>query len=229
MSRRSSARRPKSIEFRNRTARQRWRAAFGLAGALAALSVVIALSNHRPLISGALAQSTSDAGHDPALHLDHDFGEAPEPLYDGSVRPQDIPDSLAISVLMNSLRIANESDATALRQLQSKVGRVNLSEGDFAILTGELVEFDTVATTQEARIEALRPSSVPGISAASARFLEDRFMEEQRARSELAEERYEQLLDSLSSEGRTKLEAHLLHVKTRIRVFPPPDMSKQTL
>jgi hypothetical protein len=116
--------------------------AFGLTGALAALSALIAVSTQRPFISGALAQSGSDAGPDPDLHWAHDPAEAPEPLYDGSVRPQDIPDSVAISVLMNSLRMPNESDVMALKQLRSKVGRVNLSEDDFAIMVGVLVQFD---------------------------------------------------------------------------------------
>jgi hypothetical protein len=203
--------------------------AFVLAGALAAFSAVIAVSTQRPFISGALAQTDLQSSPDPAIHLGHEPAEAPEPLFDGTVRPEDIPDSVAISVLMNSLRIPSESDTTAMSQLQSKVGRLNLSEGDFAILVSELVDFDTAAKAQEARIEAVRPSNVPGISAASARFLEDRFVEEQRARSSLAEARYAQLLESLSPVARTRLEAHLLHVKTRIRVYPPPEMSRHTL
>jgi hypothetical protein len=230
MSRLSSAKRSKNSGFRLGTARKRRRVAMGAAGALIALAAVIAVSTQRPFIAGALAQTEIQSSHDPALHLGHEpAAEAPEPLFDGTVRPEDIPDSVAISVLMNSLRIPNDSDATALGQLQAKVRRVNLGEGDFAILVSELVDFDTAARVQEARIAAVRPSSAPGISAASARFLEDRYVEERRNLGTLAEDRYAQLLESLSPDGTARLEEHLLHVKTRIRIFAPPDMAKRTL
>lgn len=197
----------------------------GLASAWIALGAIFAVSTQHPMISGALAQTDFQAGHD----VGHDPLEASEPLYDGSVRPQDIADSLAISVLMHSLRPPNGSGATALNQLEARLRRVNLSDDDFAVLTSELANFDVEAKVQEARIETVRPFSVPGISAASARFLEDRYLEEQRNLSSLAVDRYEDLLESLSPEGNTSLREHLQHVKTRIRVYAPPDMTKQTL
>jgi hypothetical protein len=193
----------------------------GMAGAFVVLSVILVVGTKRPFIAGALAQADIHSTHDPA--------EAPELLFDGSVRPEDIPDGIAISALMHSLRVPTDPDATALRQVQAKVRRLNLTEGDFEILVSELADFDTEAKAQEARIEAIRPSSAAGISAASARFLEDRYVEEQRNLGSLAEDRYEQLLESLSPEGTARLQEHLLHVKTRIKIFAPPDMTKRTL
>lgn len=130
---------------------------------------------------------------------------------------------------MQTLRIPVDPDAAALRQVRARVGRVNLSEADFEILVHRLGDFDTEARVQEARIEAVRPSSAEGISAASTRFLQDRYIEEQAALSVLVEDHYEQLLESLSSEGAAKLQEHLLHVKSRIKIFATPDMSKRTL
>jgi hypothetical protein len=75
----------------------------------------------------------------------------------------------------------------------------------------------------------VRPSSSEGVSAASSRFLEDRYVEEQASFSVLVEDHYEQLLESLSPEGGAKLQEHLLHVKSRIKIFATPDMSKRTL
>lgn len=60
MSRRSSARRPKG-KARHGKMRERLHVAFGMAGALAMLFTVIAVSTQRPWISDALAQDSEDA------------------------------------------------------------------------------------------------------------------------------------------------------------------------
>jgi hypothetical protein len=106
---------------------------------------------------------------------------------------------------------------------------VGLDEADFEILVRELGVLDTRAKDQEARIEAVRTSLAGAASGTTARFLEDQYREERENLSSLVADHYQQLLQSLSPEGAASLQAHLSHIKSRIKVYPTPDMSKQTL
>jgi hypothetical protein len=201
----------------------------GMAGALVVLSAFVAVSTQRPWTSEALAQPHIHPIAEPGPHASHEPNQAFEPTLDGSVRPEDIPDTVAIRALMQTLRVPSDSDAAALRQVRIRVGRMNLSEIDFENLVRELGDFDTQAKAQEARIEAVRPSSAAAVSSASARYLEDRYVEEQTNFSALLEEHYERLLESLSPEGAAKLQQHMGHIKSRIKVYATPDMSRRTL
>jgi hypothetical protein len=201
----------------------------GMVGAFVLLSAFLAVSTLRTFTSEALAQSSVHSSHEPGLHLDHESGQASEPVLNGSLRPEDIPDSVAIRALMQTLRVPSSPDTAGVSQVRSRTGRMNLSETDFEILVRELGDFDTQAKAQEARIEAVRPSSVGTVSAASTRFLEDRYVEEQATLSALIEDHYQQVLESLSPEGAAKLREHLFHVKSRIKVYAVPDMSRRIL
>jgi hypothetical protein len=201
----------------------------GLAAVFILLSAFIAVGTRHTLTSEAVAQTSVSSDPGPGLHLGHDSEEAFEPLVDGSKRPEEIPDGVAIRVLMQTLRVPPNPDAAALKQLQVRVARVNLSETDFEILVRELGVLDARAQEQEARMEAVRTSLAGTVSGATARPLEDRYIEEQANFSSLVDDHYQQLLQSLSPEGAEKLRGHLLHVKARIKIYPTPDMSKRTL
>jgi hypothetical protein len=204
--------------------------ALGITGVFVPLSAfVVAVSTRHLLTSEAFAQPPAQASHEPGLHLGHEPGQPFEPLLDGSVQPEDVPDSVAIRVLMQTLRVPANADAAARNQLQVRAGRVGLGEADFEILVREVGVLDTRAKDQEARIEAVRTSLAGAAGGTTARFLEDQYREERKNLSALVADHYQQLLQSLSPEGVASLQAHLNHIKSRIKIYPTPDMSKQIL
>ena len=218
--------------LRHSARRKRLRLPMRTAAVFVLLSIsVVAISTRNLLTSEALAQPPGQPSREHGLHLDHDHepGQAFEPLFDGAVRPGDIPDSVAIRALMQTLRVPANADAGARSQLRVRAGRVGLGEADFEILVRELGVLDTQAKEQEARIEGIRTSLAGAASGTTARFLESQFREEQDELGALVADSYEQLLRSLSPEGAAKLQAHLSHVKSRIKIYPTPSMARQTL
>jgi hypothetical protein len=194
------------------TSRKRRRLAIGMVGALALLFAFVTANTLRPLTSEALAQQH--------VHTGHVAGQTFEPLLDGSTQPDAIPDHVAIRALMQTLRIPRNPDAESVKQLRTRVGRADFSDADMTIVVRALTAFDTPAKDQQALIEAVRPSSAEATTAAI-----DRYVEEQKRFDLLILAHYEQLLASLSPEGAAKLQEHLQHVKSRIKVYPTPNMS----
>jgi hypothetical protein len=161
--------------------------------------------------SEALAQEHLHSGHvQPPL----------APLLDGSEDPELIPDDVAIRALMQTLRVPPNPDMLALNQLQARVDRVNLSDTDVEILVLQLGILDTQAKAQEARIDAVRPAFGEADRAAITRYITER-----KRLESLLVHHYQELLASLSPAGAAKLKQHLLHVKSRIRIYPTPDMT----
>lgn len=144
---------------------------------------------------------------------------SPAPIVDGSQQPELIPDDFAIRALMETLQVAPNADEAALKQLRSRVRRVNLSEDDIEILVRELGMFDTHVKAQQLKALSFRPSPTAN------RVAIDLYAEEQAKLNALIVDHYEQLLSSLSSDGAAKLRNHLLHVKSRMKVYPRPDMA----
>jgi hypothetical protein len=150
------------------------------------------------------------------VHADHGTFE---PVFDGSARPQDIPDSVAIRVLMQSLQ-ASVNEGPGLTQLYSRVQRAELSNADVQILVREVRELDTQAQVQEARLQAARPASEAADEEAVAHYrAEGEFY------GDLIVDQYREMLRSMSPEGAAKMMEHLDHVKARIKIYPSPDMS----
>lgn len=205
----------KRTRARKRTSGARRALAVGMIGALALLSALVAGITQRNLTFEPLASARAQ-DHD---HSNHASGQTLEPLLDGSVEPQLIPDDVAIRALLSTLRVPPDPDAATLEQLHTRISKANLSNADIEILARELGRLDTQAKSQEARIEAFRPTPTAG------RVAVDRYLEQREILNALFVESYQQLLASLSPEGAAKLQAHLLHVKSRIKVFPTPDMS----
>jgi hypothetical protein len=139
---------------------------------------------------------------------------------DGSRQPALIPDNVAIHALMQTLRVPENPSTTDLDRLRARIGRVGLGEADFAILVRELGVLDSHAMDQQTRIEALRPSATNSGTPDIARY-----MAEQVKLGSLMEDHYRRILAALSREGSMRLEAHLDHVKSRIKIFPTPVMS----
>ena len=181
---------------------------------LVVLSVVIVLSGQRIATFEAHAQEP--------VHLNHAPGPF-KPLIDGSTDPASVSDNIAIHVLMQSLRMPQNPDSQAREQLRARIDRVGLSDADMLILETEVGKLDTKAREQQASIDALRPASQNASSAAITRFIE-----EQNSLSSLLVDHYEQLLASLSPGGRAKLQEHLIYVKSRIKVYPSPNMTATT-
>lgn len=142
----------------------------------------------------------------------------PEPSVDGSKHPEQIPDDVAIRALMQTIRIPLNPDAAALKQLHARVDKVDLSNADFDVLVREVGILDARAKEQEIRLEAMRPSS--GVD----RFAVARYREEQAELRSLMAKHYQQLLASLSAEGALKVQEHLWHVKSQIKIYPMPNM-----
>lgn len=170
----------------------------------------IAIGIDQVLTSQAIAQE---------VHADHAHADGPTALVDGSERPELVPDSLAIRLLMQTLRISSNPDELALKQLRTRIRRAGLDEADFQVLASELGRFDTEARLQEATVESLRPSSGADNIAVA------RYTEAGTLLGLLFERHYHQLVASLSLEGAVKLQNHLLHVKSRIKIYPTPDMA----
>ena len=180
------------------------------------LSALVAGITQRNLTFEPLASAKAQE-HD---HSNHASGQDLESLLDGSANPELIPDNVAIKVLLATLRVPPNPDTVALEQLESRIRRANLSDGDLEILARELGRLDTNAKSQEVRIEAFRPNAV------ASRAAVDRYIQEREVLNTMFVEHYRQLLASLSPEGAANLQAHLTYVKSRIKVYPTPDMSQ---
>lgn len=197
------------------------RSAQYLVSALASLSFLAAAST----VHAQLPPQSNGASD---LHSGHDVDQTFEPLVDGSAEPEKIPDSLAIRALMQTLQLSADPDNDALTQLRIRTGRMELAESDFNILVAELGVLDRQAKAAQARIETIRQSAAANDRGPVPRALRDQYVEEQNGLTSLMEAQFQRLLDSLSPEGAAKLQTHLEHVKSRIRIYPTPVMSTQT-
>lgn len=202
----------------------KWRKSVGnIAGLFVLLLVFAAISTQREFPSEALAQQATHSDHERGqVHLDHAVGQTFEALIDGSMEPERVPDTVAIRALMQTLRVPSDPDATNLERLRAQVYRVNFSEADLEVLVHELGRLDTHAKDQQAIIEAVRPSSGEAEDAEIARYVE-----EQKKLGSIFVDHYQQILTSLSSAGAEKLQEHLIHIKSRIKIYPTPNMSSQ--
>lgn len=194
---------------RNRI-REQWRFVSGVFGFVVLLSGFIAVNALRPLGSEALAQQH--------VHSSHKIDQNTAPLVDGSEQPELVPDDVAIRVFMQTIRVPLDPGPAALKRLNGQVRRVDLSQADMQILVRELGIFDARSQEQEVRVDTAQPPLGADRSTIA------RYWEEQATLRSLAVEHYQQLLGSLSQEGAEKLQQHLWHVKSRIKIYPEPDM-----
>lgn len=143
------------------------------------------------------------------------------PLVDGSKNPAQISDEVAVRAFFQSIKVSPNPTAADVQRLRSHAARMNLNEPDFQALKELLGRFHMRLADQKARIEAQRQiarnAQVPATLS--------RYLDEHARLSILAVETYNEALRSLSPEGATKLREYLAHVKTRIKIFPSPDMS----
>jgi hypothetical protein len=185
------------------------------------LSASAIVSTQRTFTSDVFAQPPSHANHAAGpLHLNHQRGQPFDPLIDGSQDPESVPDSVAIRTFMQTLRVPPNPDATTRGQLRARVSSINLSDPDFDILVAKLRELDTRARSQQAIVDAVRPSSPEPGHAAIARYVQ-----EQEKLGSIIGDHYQQILASLSPVGSADLQEHLLHIKSRIKIYPTPNMS----
>jgi hypothetical protein len=206
----------KRNRVRHGTPRKQRKLAIRTVGVVVLVFAFIAGITQRTITSETISSARAQQ-HD---HSSHAPRPTVSPLVDGSEHPELIPDHVAIRALMQTLRISPYPDMLAMEQLHARVARVNLSDADKDILVRELGIFDTRASQQQARIESVRPFPATADRTAIARYVE-----EQERFGSLIVDHYGQLLASLSPEGAAKLQEHLLHVKSRIKIYSPPDMS----
>ena len=112
-----------------RDLRKRRRLDVGILGVFVILFIVAGVGTQRTWTSDAQAQ-TSLQDAESSLHIGHGFQAPFDPLLNGSERPEDIPDSVAIRALMQTLRQSSKPDAAASGQLRATVNRMNLNEAD---------------------------------------------------------------------------------------------------
>lgn len=195
---------------RHNTVRHRWGLASGGLGLIVLFSGFLVINALRPLGSEALAQQH--------IHSSHEIDQTVAPLVDGSEQPELIPDDVAIRAFMQTIRVPLDPDTAALKRLNAQVDRIDLSHADMQILVHELGILDARAQEQEARVEAALPSPAADRSAIA------HYRGEQAKLRLLMEEHYQQLLGSLSPGGAVKLQEHLWYVKSRIKIYPRPNM-----
>ena len=90
-------------------------------------------------------------------------------------------------------------------------------------LTYALGRYHRLQTAQESRIEAQRRTA----EASQTRAAYEWFIEEDKKVNALAVDAYHDLLRTLSPAGAVKLREHLDYIKTKMKIYPPPDMSGQ--
>ncbi len=186
-----------------------WRPALSMIGSAVLLFVFVAVLGQPSTTSSVHAQHHA--------HSDHSPGRTVQPLLDGAEDVNLIPDEVAIRALMQTLRVPSDASQG---QLRARIGRAGLSPGDLAILARELGAFDVWVDEQQERIAALRPDvENPGDAAIS------RYVSAQEDFSALMVDRYQWLLAALSPDGARRMQDHLQHVKSRIRIYPSPDMT----
>ena len=154
-------------------------------------------------------------------HQSNPQGVRLEPAIDGSKNPELIPDRAALRSLLLAISVPPNPDQEETARLRMRVGRMNLDESDIGVLVQELGRFHGLVTAQRARIDQSRATAKLVSNPAALRW----FMDEDNELNTLAEDAYDNLLRELSAEGSTKLREHLDYVKTKIKIYPPPDMS----
>jgi hypothetical protein len=191
-----------------------------MAGGLIFLSAMVARTTHPNVtlhpIASAQAQQLDHSTHSAVTHV----ATNGEPLVDGSVQPELIPDDVAIRALMQTLRVPAEPDAADLKELRSRLDRVSLNNADMQVVVRALGIFDARAQEQEIRMNAVRPSD----AVSAGRNVIARYQQERSNLDALIMDHYLRLLASMSPEGEAKLRAHLRHVKSRIKIYPMPDL-----
>lgn len=143
-----------------------------------------------------------------------------EPIADGSKDPNSISDDVALRVLFTSLALpANPSPQESAR-LRTKIHRMNLSDDDTQLLIKEITDLSSRARNQNTQIAVARQVAYNQPSAAT----QNAVLEADQQLQVIIQDSYNRLLQVFSSEGASKLQAHLAYIKTKIKIIPPPKM-----
>lgn len=133
-------------------------------------------------------------------------GQSMRVVVDGSKNPERIPDHVAIGMFITALATPAVADTITIGALEAKIAPMGLSRHDVAALRGEM------AGLYE-RLAKLREATSQGDLTARRGFVNAQFT--------LAMDSYTRLLQTLSPEGRAKLTAHMVVVKTKIKAIGP--------
>jgi hypothetical protein len=129
-----------------------------------------------------------------------------------------ISDETALRAFFITLAEPKNADEAAVARLRSKVAQINLTPEDASKLIAAVQEFHAPATEYLKRMRDSN-SVIGGPDRAS-------YMRAYNDVGRAVNEAYVGLLPRLSPDGREKLTRHLQYIKTRIRIIPPPNMTK---
>lgn len=146
-----------------------------------------------------------------------------QPIVNGSVHPELVPDEAALRVLFIAVAEPETAPPEDLQRLRNKVSRMRLSEPDMQVFIRLMAAFHKGRTLHEANIQAIPAQSATGLN--SSVEAGAKMIGEQNAITALALDTFNSLLVQLSPDGAAKLRDHLNYVKTRIRIIPPPQMA----
>ncbi len=139
-------------------------------------------------------------------------------VVDGSKTPELISDETALRAFFITLAEPKSADDAAIGRLRAKVAQIGLTPEDASMVIAAAQDFHGPATECLRRMRDA--NSRPGGPDRAA------YMQAYNDVGQAIRAAYNGLLLRLSPEGREKLASHLQYVKTRIRIIPPPDMSK---
>jgi hypothetical protein len=178
-------------------------------------------SSTKPPSAAAFSPSASMRVQGIQLNHVHPVGTGPyEPLVDGSKNPELIPDHVALRALIQTIVVPSQPTDDERKQFELRTARMDLTEEDSELLLTELGRFHDQMMIQKARIEAARPRSVASANEVAIGI----YAGEQARLGDMIVGLYNSLLGSLSRDGATKLREHLAYVKTRMKIFPTPNM-----
>ena len=144
-----------------------------------------------------------------------------ELLADGTKNPASISDEVALRVLFLTTDVSSNATATNTTRLRAKLSRMHLDESDLTVLMQRLSGLRETVAPQRARIVAAREAVKRNPTAAAFANV----IALDRQLDTMAADTYRELLLSLSPEGAGKLREHVAHVKTTIKIIPPPNMT----
>ncbi len=107
-----------------------------------------------------------------------------------------------------------------LDELVSKTARLELGIPDSVALERAVADFRPVFAAHQLALRAIQPPTRGMVTATAAQAA----FEQDQTLAIFVSKTYRELIASMSPTGQTKLAAHLVRMKTRIRIVGPPPM-----
>lgn len=169
------------------------------------------------LVSYAIAQrySQSDQSHKGMNHnsvTQFQPKEDPPGTIDGAMNPELISDFKAYEVFFHSVAVSEIESEVKKAEAKSKFRRAKLDDKDTVALMKILGEFYSDRSNLNVRLNQLRSGGAS----------EDEFVKLDKEANELINSTQAKLSKRLGKEGTDKIHAHVMGLKTKIKLLPPP-------